>query len=229
MPVARGIMQIGRINIYPTITTISNIDSISPAMCGDPITFTITVANERGTPVPTGTVYLMDRQTPIGSGALSAGTTTITIPLNTGNLQLHAFYPGIVNLFGASNSSPIIPYDVYPIETQTTVLHTDDAYFCSNLEYELHAHVELIYGIATPTGNVIFNIYFNDVDYITIGTASLDSSGNASIIMPANTVLPNNLYYIHAFYLGDGCYGESESPPGETGKRVNSLECIIDM
>src|SRR5574339_370589 len=85
MPVARGLMQMGRINVYPTASTLVSINPPGSANCGDTITFNVTVANTRppGTPVPGGTVYVIDQATGniIGSNTLSAGAAAINAGL----------------------------------------------------------------------------------------------------------------------------------------------------
>lgn len=45
MTIARGIMQIGRLNIYPTTTTLNSITPDGYAFCGDLVSFSVSVAN----------------------------------------------------------------------------------------------------------------------------------------------------------------------------------------
>jgi hypothetical protein len=227
MPLARGIMQMGRINVYPTITTLVSITPPGSANCGDTVTFHVTVANARGIsfPVPTGIVSIIDQDTGtvLGSGSLVAGAAAInTFPAN-GTVHAVALYAGVVNQFGNSQSFPPEQYSTTIIDTTTTVTTSSGSYFCFHLPFSISAHVAPNSGMATPTGTVTFNLYSDAVTFVTIGTSTL-SGGNASINIPADSTVPGNDYYIQAVYNGGGCFGPGSSPLGISGTIIHSID-----
>lgn len=301
MPIARGTMQMGRINVFPTTTTLVSINPPDIGFCGDLITFTVTVANNRGAgfPVPTGTVLIKDNftNTTLASGALVPGvnfsTVVIASTISISNNEIYAEYAGIVNQFGLSQSIPV-PYSVSIVGTVTSITNTPGEDFCFHNNYDLRVHVQrapltiisslsngavlpesvinvistdgfqspgnilvvssnglqnIIYtgitstsftgciggtgtlstgnsvSIATPisTGNVQVNLYSDPVSFVTIGTAALNGSGNATVVLPADTTVPGNNYYIQARYLGAVCLGTSASPTGTNGTLIHSV------
>jgi hypothetical protein len=227
MPLARGLMQMGRINVYPTATTLVSITPPGSADCGDTISFSVTVANTRppGTPVPTGTVYIMDQTTGsiVASGPLSGGAATINTPLANGSIQAFAFYPGIVNSFGSSQSTPPVLYSVNIIDTTATVTTTPGSYFCYNNAFSISCHVAPNSGSSTPTGTARFILWSDAVTSQLIGTATLNGSGNASINIPATSTTPGNDYYIQVIYEGGGCFGPTSTPEGTGGTVIHSI------
>ena len=230
MPLARGIMQMGRINVYPTTTTLVSISPSGSAHCGDTISFTVHVANNRGVgfPIPTGTVYIIDGNNPtnppVASGTLSGGNVVINTGLSNGSINPVALYVGVVNQFGGSQSDPAGLYSVSIIDTTVNVTNTPGDYFCFSQPYNLGAHVVPNSGVAIPTGRVQFNLYTDAVTFTTIGFATLDGSGNALLSMPGGTTVPGNNYYIQALYEGGGCFGPSNSPLGTSGTLIHAID-----
>lgn len=115
MPIALGVMQINRINIYNTSTTLSILPE-SVAYCADLVNLSVIVQNTRLTgPNPTGTVIIKDTNTntTLGSGSLSPNeglpyesfyNLDIVMPF-VGTYNIVAYYQGVTNLFIASNSN----------------------------------------------------------------------------------------------------------------------------
>lgn len=231
MPVARGTMQMGRINVFPTTTTLVSINPPSVGFCGDPIIFTVQVANNRGIgfPIPTGTVLIKDRTTNtiIASGPLVPGVSFSTVVINTNvpisNNQIYAQYIGVVNQFGTSESVPDVTYSVSLISTAITVTTAANTNFCFHNNLNLSVNVDGIGTATVPTGSVQVNLYSDPVSFVTIGTATLNGSGNATVVLPADSTVPGNTYYIQAKYLGDGCFGVSNSPLGTSGTPIHSV------
>lgn len=230
MPIARGPMQVGRINVFPTTTTLVSINPPDIGFCGDPIIFTVTVSNNRGVgfPIPTGTVLIKDSvtNTILASGPLVTGvsfsTATINTTISISNNQIYAQYVGVVNQFGASQSTPDVPYSVSLVSTVTTITTTTNSNFCFHNNFNLSVNVDGVGTSTVPTGSVQVNLYSDAVSFITIGTAILNGSGNATVVLPANTTVPGNTYYIQAKYLGAGCFGVSNSPLGTSGTPIHS-------
>lgn len=231
MPIARGIMQMGRINVFTTTTTLVSINPPNIGFCGDPIIFTVQVANNRGAtfPVPTGTVLIKDRttNTTITSGPLVPGVSFSTAVINTSipisNNQIYAQYIGVVNQFGASESTPDILYSISLISTAITVTTPVNTNFCFHNNFDLSVNVAGIGTVTIPTGSVQVNLYSDAISFVTIGTATLNGSGNATVVLPADSTVPGNTYYIQAKYLGDGCFGVSNSPLGTSGTPIHSV------
>ena len=227
MPLSRGIMQIGRLNVYPTTTTLVSINPPGYANCGDVITFTVTVVNDKGSPTPTGVVRIKDSNTgnmisDIAFATLSGGTATINAILANGSIQAYAEYVGIFNQFAKSKSDNVL-YNVNITSTIVTILNPSDGYFCSHQPYQLGAHVQPSIG-GPATGSVVFNLYSSATSFTTIGSANLDGSGNAYINLPADSTVPGNNYYIQAIYQGAGCFGVSASTPGTSGLLIHAID-----
>lgn len=299
MPIARGPMQMGRINVFPTTTTLVSINPPDIGFCGDSIIFTVTVSNNRGAgfPVPTGTVLIKDSvtNTTLASGPLVVGVSFSTATINTtiaiSNNQIYAQYVGVVNQFGTSESASV-PYSVSLVGTVTTITTSVNSNFCFHNNFNLSVRVARatpsttisslsngailpqstinvastsgfqssgtilvvssfggqtinytgitstsftgctgaagtiltgnLVGIAVSSGSVQVNLYSDAVSFITIGTASLNGVGSATVVLPANTTVPGNTYYIQAKYLGAGCAGVSNSPLGTGGTPIHS-------
>lgn len=225
MPLAIGIMQMNRINIYPTITTLINISPSGSAVCGDTVTFSISVVNRQGEsyPVPTGTVYIMDANdtsTPLSSGTLVDGYADIDITLYNGSINAYALYAGVNNEFASSRSTPNVLYSISFIDTTTIVTNSSDAYFYAESIFDLTASVAANVGRTIPDGYVQFNLYTDNTAFSRIGVAELDGYGDATLSMPSNTTTAGDIYYIQAIYLGGNCYGSSATSSGTNGTRI---------
>lgn len=235
MPIARGITQIGRINVYPTTTTLVSINPPDTGFCGDPISFTVTVSNNRGAgfPFPTGTVFIKDSitNTTLASGSLShtnpdgySKVVITTSSISISNNNIYVQYAGVVNQFGVSRSTPSVPYSVSLVGTTTSITTTPGTSFCFHSNFNLSVHVQRSAGGSpVTTGTVQVNLYTDPISFISIGTASLNGSGNATVVLPANTTVPGNNYYIQATYLGASCFGTSNSPIGTNGTLIHSV------
>lgn len=224
MTIARGIMQIGRLNIYPTVTTLNSITPDGYAFCGDLVSFSVSVANVLGTPIPTGTVQIkdFDTDTIIASDTLDgSGNVTISTLLYNGSIRPYAYYTGVTNSFAVSQSSNPTLYSVNVIGTTATITTIADGYFCYNHPFTISAHVES--DTIIPTGNVLFNLYSDSLSFQYIGEATLDGYGDASIDIAENTTIPENSYYIQAIYSGEGCFAPSYTASGTNGVIIHSV------
>ena len=113
---SRVLTQIIKLNL--TTTTVAS--GLNPAVYGQPITFTVTVAPQTGSGTPTGTVTLKNGSTNIGSPiALSNGggsLTTTTLP--AGPLSITASYNGDANFAAGSGA---LTQTVNPATTSTSL------------------------------------------------------------------------------------------------------------
>lgn len=236
MVIARGIMQVGRINIWPT-STIMSLSPPSPVTCTTVISFTVTVFND-GANVPPGTMIsvidtisglsiIFDLLSPISANASRLIVSTAIPP---GNFNLVAFYsgniggPDLAHQFKASKSNSIL-YNVNLVNTFTRMsAPPDGTSFSHSSSQSITAFVTLFSDLVTPitVGTVSFNLWSDDTTFTPIpGTASLNGSGHATLNIPANFTTPG-VYYIQALYLGDSCHTVSQSIPGTLGLQLIS-------
>jgi len=223
MPLGRGLMYIGRLNIYRTTTTIT---SISPTLpnCGDTITFHVTVTNNTGGgPTPTGTVSIINTVsgTVLATGTLTAGSVVISTTLNVSLGKYIAIYSGVHNLFETSTSD-ISNYNIGLTTTTTTILTVNNLYFCYAQPMFISAHVTPVSG-PLPSGSVRFILYSDDINFVELSSATLNDLGDATSIIPAFTTTDGYDYWLQAVYDGYGCWNSSESPGGILGKTLHSI------
>jgi hypothetical protein len=150
MVVGRGIMNMGRININPTITTLE----ISPndLQCDGYAFFAIDVDRvDMNTPRPNGTVIVInvDTGSTFLSGTLEDGYILLNKQMTNGVYNFAAIYNGVVNSFASSQSSTV----QYNVNFLTTIIRlTGPANFRKNDGAEYLARVTGGF-VAAPTGS----------------------------------------------------------------------------
>lgn len=170
-------------------TTLGLTSGPNPTTYGAPVTFT-TALTSTGAGTPTGQITVMDGSTPIGTITLPA-TTFATSSLAVGSHTITATYPGDANF--ASSTSSAVTQVVNALQT-TTVLTATPAAPVAGVTVTLNAAVTGSTSGATITGKMTF------VDGSTqLGTATLDSTGHASI----TTTFAAGTHTITASYSGD--------------------------
>jgi hypothetical protein len=222
MPLGRGLMNVGRFTIYQTNTTIN---SISPgsAICGDTVTFNITVGNNTlDGPIPTGTVSIVNINsgTVLATNSLISGIVAIAVSPTISMGKYVAIYNGVHNSFEDSISS-VVNYNVSANNTITTVLTPDDLYFCYSDLVNISANVSPTTG-PFPLGSVRFRLYSDNIYFIELSPGALDGYGNATSIIPSNTTTDGYDYWLQALYDGYHCWNSSESPFGMFGTTLHS-------
>jgi hypothetical protein len=90
------------VNSNATRTTLTS--SANPSIYGQSINLMVTVSSTTGTGTPTGMVNFLDGSTPLGSGTLSGGATSLPVKLNAGSHSLTATYQGDINFTGSTSS-----------------------------------------------------------------------------------------------------------------------------
>lgn len=238
MAVGRGLMQIGRIKVYPTTTSISNITPINGvAACGDLVTFTVHVD---GYVAPDGYVIIQDvvdgyiighaTLSPI-SGTRSSATIMAVMNNSVGNYVAYYSYPYVLqtvtdkNGFGqvlrsfGHSQSDVNQYNVGFANTITTVTTLSaDAFFCYHQDFDVTASVTTM-GLSPITdGYVLFRIFHSDTLVVDLELAHV-IAGSATGTIPANTLLPDG-YFLQAVFLGESCHGPSASPAGHLGTAI---------
>ncbi len=107
MSLARGLMHIGRLNIYNTLSSIDSVNLTNPNI-GDTLLFNISVHNINLHPIPTGNIYLKNNGEIVASDALSVGLVTLYYKISGGKNNFTASYPGIINQFKPSQSDVFV-------------------------------------------------------------------------------------------------------------------------
>lgn len=223
MPLARGIMNFGRLTIYRTTTTISNI-SPTTAICGDTVTFHVTVTNNIGGPTPTGGIVSIVNTTSgtiLGTESLTAGVAVvITVPgISMG--KYIAIYSGVHNVF-ESSTSIIANYNIGANNTAITVSTTSDLYFCHTKSAIITAQVIANYG-PPPIGPVNFRLWSDSTNFIALPPGALDGYGNAESTISAYTTTDGYDYWLQALYDGYGCWNSSDTPVGTLGTILSPM------
>jgi hypothetical protein len=226
MPVGAGIMQIATVNVYRTAIEISSISpSITVVKCGDDIEFFVSVTSSNPSyAVNDGYFYLInaDNHDVIGGGNISAGSgSTGLISGLSGILRVYARYTGTYNEYMAS-TSPIKTY-IVPKQNSTISITdpTNGSYYCYYQPVSITALVQAA-SSGTPSGNVLFKLYLDDDNYISLSSGEINEfTGEATIEMPALTGdLDGYVKYIQATYLGDYCYNSSYTDIGTSGIEI---------
>jgi large repetitive protein len=171
----------------------------TPGVVQSTITFTARVTGNGGT--PTGTITFTAGSVTLGTATLNtAGTASVSsTALAAGNYTVTAAYSGDTD-DAASNGTAALT--VGTIATTTSVGTTITS--GSSAQAVLVATVIPASGTTAPTGTVTFT-----TGSTTIGSASLDASGVASLV--PNIAAGN--YSIVATYAGDALHTASASAP----------------
>lgn len=208
MVVGRGIMNIGRININPTITTLE----ISPndLECDGYAFFAIEVdRTDMLTPRPTGTVRVInvDTGSAILSGTLEDGYILLNQQMSNGAYNFAAVYNGVVNSFAPSQSTNV-EYNVNYI--QTTVRLSGPSTFRADDGAEYIAEVTSGFRVSpvSPSGYVIFTA--NDGYQITTIDTVLLVGDDATLKIDEDDFTVGS-WIISAQFISDGiCYASSD-------------------
>ena len=194
--VNEGILQSG------TTTTLGTTDA-TPTV-GESITLSGTVVSTDG-PQPTGVIYFTDNGSPLGSASLNgSGVATLTTnSLTPGTHAIVANYGGDTD--NATGSSSPLSESVAQIGT-TTTLTSDANPLSAGATLHLTASVALA-ASATADGPLTGQVTFAD-GATSLGTASLDGSGHATLVVSSLAVGGHTLV---ASYGGATNYAPSNS------------------
>jgi hypothetical protein len=207
----------------PASQTTLTVAPATTATQGAAVTLTATVAGTAtGSNTPAGTVTFLANGSVIGTSPLGAGgiATFTTTDLPTGTVTLGATYNGDPNQFFTASTATTVSYTITaPAGTQASqvVLTSSANPLQSGASVTVTATVSaapaptgftLVTGSGstpppTPTGTVTF------LDGGTaLGTAALNSSGQATI---SSTALTVGAHTIRAIYNGDSTYKPSQT------------------
>ena len=192
----------GKIFVRPATTTTLT-STPNPSTAGQAVTLTAAVAPVApATGVPAGTVTFSDGGTTIGTATLDAtGSASIVVStLANANHSLTAAYGGSLD-FLASTSAAVT--QVVNGETATTLTTTPNP---STVEQAVTL-TATVAALAPATGVPAGTVTFKD-GAATIGTATLDATGRASIVV---STLANSNHSLTAVYGGGGNFLASTS------------------
>ena len=226
MPIGAGIIQINKISVYSTTSELFNIVPDGYTTCGNSITFNILVNNTNPSRASTiGSVFVMDQITGVqlATGSLSGGAASLSATLPSGYINPFVLYDGYINKFSPSKSDGYGLYYINTIKTKTTVTTTPGDTFRFGSNFTIHGNV-VRDDSGFPTGTLTFNLYSDNINFVTLGTSSIDGSGNASAIIPANSTTVGNSYWINIIFIpSNACYSGSSTPSGESGTVITAV------
>jgi hypothetical protein len=201
------------VNQSPTTTSISL--APNPSVYGQAVTLTVIVApSGGGTGTPSGTVTFSDGANTLGSASLDgSGRTALTVSsLTVGSHSITASYGGDVNFLGSSTAAS---QTVNKSPTTTSVSAAPSPSVYGQAVTVIAVVAASSGGAGTPSGAVTFNDGTN-----TLGSASLDNTGRASLTVNSLTAGSHN---ITANYGGDISFLASSASVSQTvGKSPTS-------
>ena len=210
----------------------ANVATVSPS--GASITATVSISEPSVSPItfalpganaavsnPTGNVQFLNGNTVIGTAPLfpnghfqSAATLTVTQPFASAT-DLTAVYNGDANYTGSTSAPATVPN--LPEVTVGVQSSVNPSTFAEPVSLSITV-APAVAGNVVPTGNVQAAVLGSDI----IGTATLDSTGNATIIVPPQIPVPNS-QASPPFGLATGSNaitvtysGDSNFAPGQT-------------
>lgn len=202
------------VNQGTTTTTLAS--NNNPAIFGQPITFTATVAVATGVGTVSGTVSFLDGATTVGTGTISNGVATLTLSnFSVGSHSVKAVYNGDTN-FTTSTSSTIT--QIVNQGSTNTNLSSSANPSTYGQQVTLTAAVTVTQGAGTPTGTVTFQ------DGLTLlGTGTV----NAGVATLNISNLSVGSHSITATYSGDTNFTGSNSLLTQTVVRATPLITLV--
>ncbi|PJD95947.1 MAG: hypothetical protein CK425_07315 [Parachlamydia sp.] len=190
--------------------------SANPSVFGQPITFNVVVTSAQG--IPTGTVSFLDGTTTLATQTLNtSGTASFTVSsLAVGNHSIRAIYSGSANL--ASSTTSILNQVVNADSTTTTFTSSQNPSSYGET-ITLTARVSANSpGGRIPTGTISFK---NGA--ATIGTGTLNSSGQAFLTLSTNLAASTVPYALTAVYSGDTNFLTSTGVMNQTVNKAATI------
>ena len=192
------------VTVNPAATTVALKSSLNPAVTGQAVTFTATVAAVApGAGAPTGTVTFKDGNTVLGTVAVGAGgkATFTTSFAATGGHVITAVYNGAANFVGSSQSLTEQVNAPTTRKATTTTLSASANTVVVGQAVTFTATVRAPAGTGAPTGTVTFF-----VGTTAVATVRLDANGKARL---TGSFSRTGLFTIRAVYSGDATFDAS--------------------
>ncbi len=185
-------------------TTSSVATSANPAVFGQSVTFTATVAaSAPGTGIPTGSVTFKDGATTLGTGTLdgSGQTTFSTSAFSVGSHSITVVYAGDTD-FTTSTSSALSQVVNQSATTSSVVSSANPSVSGQSVTFTATVAASAP-GAGIPTGTVTFKD-----GATTLGTGTLDGSGQTTFSTSALSVGSHSITIV---YAGDTDFATSTS------------------
>jgi Bacterial Ig-like domain (group 3) len=193
------------VTVNPAATAVTLKSSVNPAVTGQAVTFTATVAAVApGASTPTGTVRFQDGNVILGTVAVGAGgTATFTTSFAVaGGHTITAVYSGAPNFVASSQAlTEQVNAATTRKATTTGLLASANPARVGQL-VTLTATVRDPSGTGTPTGTITFF-----VGNTLVARVTLDRNGQAHI---RGSFSVAGRFIIRAVYSGDATFGASE-------------------
>ena len=190
-------------SVSQATTALGLVSSAYPTVSGQSTTFTATLTVAApGAGTPAGSVVFYDGVTPIGSAPLGVGGTAALADSNLGigTHSITAVYAGSSNFAGTT--SPVVSQSVSASSSTTLVASNTPTVYGQAVTLTANVAASAP-GAGTPTGSVAF------FDGATVlGTANLNGSGTASLLVALGTV---GNHVITAVYAGTTAFSASTS------------------
>jgi uncharacterized protein (TIGR03437 family) len=213
------------VTFYPPATSsVSIASSLNPAAFGQAVTFSATLTTNGGPGAfPTGTVVFLDGATQLATRPLASPQVSFTTSaLSPGAHIITAQYSGDSIYPGAQAS---LAETVYAPVTMSVTASPATPQAGQTVTLTANVNAAGNSGLANPTGQVTFtmpnSVFFGPT--LTLGTASLSSSGAASINI---STLPVGTSTITARYSGDGIWSPASSTVSVTVSSSNTSTAI---
>lgn len=209
MVVGRGLMNIGRISVNPTITSLE----ITPddLACDGYAYFSIDVDRaDLETPRPNGVVRIIDTSngSSVVSGDLVDGYIILNTQLSNGIYNFAALYNGIINFFAPSQSDTV-GYNVNFLKTKIDIVGPTEFREEEDVEYVVSVDIVGDSLVIVTTGSVQFIL--SDGYQQTLLDIIDVVNEEATLNIPGNTIAPGD-WEISAQYISGGiCYASSDT------------------
>jgi hypothetical protein len=192
------------VTVNPAVTTVALGSSVNPAVTGQSVTFTATVATVApGAGTPTGTVTFKDGSVVLGTVAVGAGgKATLTTSFATaGGHAITATYSGDAAFVGSSQAlTEQVNVPTHKATTTSLLASANPARVGQAVTFT--ATVRDPSGTGTPTGTVTFF-----VGNTVVARVTLDANGQARL---RGSFSIAGRFTIRAVYSGDAAFDASE-------------------
>src|SRR5581483_3932987 len=177
-------------NVNPAASTTTLTSSVNPSVVGQAVLFTATVTGQFGG-TPSGTVSFMNGSKVLGTGALSGGTTSLSISFVTaGGRSMTAVYSGDANFTGST--SPVLNQQVFKAASSVALTSSRNP---SNVGQAVTFTATVSSSVAIPNGEIVT---FLDGS-TTLGTGKT----TAGVAKFTTSSLAHGNHSIKAQYPGD--------------------------
>jgi len=168
-----------------------------------------------------GYISIVDSNTNeiLGTNIVSSSISTISISNFDGYRLVSAFYTGVQNLY---NSAISVAQPYYTVKAMVTISSNSS----NNINYDSDGYV--IFNFATTNiyvtleGIVDFRLYSTNDTYVSLESSTIVAD-QSTVMIPANTMVPNETYYLSAIYLGSGGISSATNGLGTSGFIINSI------